>query len=450
MNAAALDGLPNPQRAFAFFTIAVALTMAVLDGAIVNVALPSISSELAIAPADAIWVVTAYQLAVTVSLLPLASLGDIMGYKRIYWCGLAIFTAASFACANAHSLGFLAGARVVQGIGGAGIMSVNIALVRYIFPKALLGSGVGYTALVVAVSSAAGPSVASAILTVASWQWLFLVNVPLGILALFIAAKTLPQTPASGHRFDWTSALLSAMTFGLLIAGLDGFSNADGNARAGLMLAGAAVAGAVLVWRSLKVKVPMLPVDLLRRPVFALSMATSICSFAAQNMAYVALPFFFERTLGRSEAATGFLMTPWPLMTALIAPIAGRLSDRVAPERLGSIGLVILAVGLACVATMGADPSGIDIGWRLAVCGFGFGLFQTPNNRIIISSAPRERSGGASGLQSTGRLLGQSMGAAVVAVVFGLATGEHTVLIAWIGAALSLAGALSSGFRKTV
>ena len=443
------DGLPNPQRAFAFLTIAIALTMAVLDGAIVNVALPSIGKELQITPSDTIWVVTAYQLAVTVALLPLASLGDILGYKRVYWAGLAVFTAASFACANAHSLVFLSGARVVQGIGAAGIMSVNIALVRYIYPRAQLGVGVGYTALVVAVSSAAGPSVASTILSVAAWQWLFLVNVPLGIIALFVAARTLPVTPASGHRFDGLSALLNAVTFGLLIAGLDAFSDEGGSSRAALILAGAAVAALIFVWRERRLAVPMLPVDLLRRPVFALSMATSICSFAAQNMAYIALPFYFEQTLGRSEAATGFLMTPWPLMTALMAPIAGRLSDRVAPERLGSLGLVVLAIGLACLASMGADPSSLDIGWRLAICGFGFGLFQSPNNRIIIASAPRERSGAASGLQSTGRLLGQSIGAAVVAVVFGLVAHGETVLIAWMGAGLSLVGALSSGFRRT-
>lgn len=443
------DGLPNPQRAFAFLTIAIALTMAVLDGAIVNVALPSIGKELQITPSDTIWVVTAYQLAVTVALLPLASLGDILGYKRVYWAGLAVFTAASFACANAHSLIFLSCARVVQGIGAAGIMSVNIALVRYIYPRAQLGVGVGYTALVVAVSSAAGPSVASTILSVAAWQWLFLVNVPLGIIALFVAARTLPVTPASGHRFDGLSALLNAVTFGLLIAGLDAFSDEGGSSRAALILAGAAVAALIFVWRERRLAVPMLPVDLLRRPVFALSMATSICSFAAQNMAYIALPFYFEQTLGRSEAATGFLMTPWPLMTALMAPIAGRLSDRVAPERLGSLGLVVLAIGLACLASMGADPSSLDIGWRLAICGFGFGLFQSPNNRIIIASAPRERSGAASGLQSTGRLLGQSIGAAVVAVVFGLVAHGETVLIAWMGAGLSLVGALSSGFRRT-
>lgn len=443
------DGLPNPQRIFAFLTVAIALTMAVLDGAIVNVALPSIGQDLVISPARTVWVVNAYQLAVTVSLLPLASLGDIMGYKRVYWAGLAVFTAASFACANAHSLLFLSTARIVQGFGAAGIMSVNIALVRYIFPKAKLGIGVGYVALVVAVSSAAGPSVASAILSLAHWQWLFLVNVPLGIIALFVAARALPKTPASGARFNVLSAVLNAITFGLLISGLDAFSDAGGADRGLAMVAVAIAVGAVFVWRELKLTTPMLPVDLLRLPVFALSMMTSICSFAAQSMAYVALPFYFEHTLGRSETATGLLMTPWPLMTAIMSPIAGRLSDRFPPERLGSIGLTLLAAGLVSVALIGSHPSTLDIGWRLAICGIGFGIFQSPNNRIIIGSAPRERSGGASGLQSTGRLLGQSMGAVVVAVVFGLVPTHQTALITGIGAALALTAAIASGFRKS-
>jgi DHA2 family multidrug resistance protein-like MFS transporter len=141
-------------------------------------------------------------------------------------------------------------------------------------------------------------------------------------------------------------------------------------------------------------------------------------------------------------------MTPWPLMTALIAPISGRLSDRISPEKLGIAGLCLLAAGLAAVASMGERPDSFDIVWRLALCGFGFGLFQSPNNRIIITSAPRERSGGASGLQSTGRLLGQSMGAAVAAVIFSLVAQGQTELIAWIGAGLALVGAVSSGLRK--
>lgn len=442
------DGLPQPQRFYAFLAIAIAMTMAVLDSAIVNVALPTIGNELAITPAQTIWIVNAFQLAVTISLLPLASLGDSIGYKKIYWSGLAIFTAASLACATSHTLFALSLARVVQGVGAAGIMSVNIALVRYIYPKAQLGIGMGYASLIVAASSAAGPTVASLILSVAHWQWLFLVNVPLGLIALLVAGRTLPETPASGHAFDVASAVLNALTFGLLITGLNSFSDAHSHVHAVVLLVGALFFGFIYVRRERRMAVPMLPFDLLRRPVFAFSMMTSISSFAAQTMAYVALPFYFQHTLGRSEVATGLLMTPWPLVTALVAPVAGRWSDRIAPERLCSLGLVVMGCGMISIATLGSAPSGFDLVWRLALCGLGFGLFQSPNNRIIISSAPRERSGGASGLQSMGRLLGQSIGAAFVAIIFGLVQHNQTMWIACSAAALALIAACVSGLRR--
>jgi DHA2 family multidrug resistance protein-like MFS transporter len=443
------DGLPQPQRLYAFLAIAIAMTMAVLDSAIVNVALPTISQELAITPAETIWIVNAFQLAVTIALLPLASLGDSIGYKKVYWGGLAVFTAASLACAYSHSLLALSLARVVQGFGAAGIMSVNIALVRYIYPKAQLGIGMGYASLIVAASSAAGPTVASIILSVAHWQWLFLVNVPLGLVALFVAGRTLPATPASGHPFDMASAVLNALTFGCLITGLNSFSDADGHVHAVILLISALVFGVIYVRRERRMAIPMLPFDLLRLPVFALSMMTSISSFAAQTMAYVALPFYLQHTLGRSEVATGLLMTPWPLVTAFVAPIAGRLSDRFAPARLCSLGLIIMGMGMASIALIGVAPSSLDLTWRLALCGLGFGLFQSPNNRIIISSAPRERSGGASGLQSMGRLLGQSIGAAFVAIVFGLVQGNQTAWIAWSAAGLTVLAACASGLRRT-
>jgi DHA2 family multidrug resistance protein-like MFS transporter len=423
--------------------------MAVLDTAIVNVALPSMSRDLGSTPAQAVWIVNAYQLAITVALLPLASVGDSVGYKKVYWSGLALFTAASFACAYAASLPVLACARAVQGLGAAGIMSVNIALVRHIFPKAQLGVGMGYASLVVAVSSAAGPGVAAAILSLANWQWLFLVNVPLGGLALVVAARALPVTPASRHPFDLAGAALNALTFGLLIAGLNTLSEAQAGTRAAAMLALALVSGVFFVRRELGRTAPMLPVDLLRMPVFALSMATSIGSFAAQTMAGIALPFYFEQSLGHTAVATGLLMTPWPVATALVAPVAGRLSDRFPPARLACIGLLLMALGLASLPMLGAAPSSLDLGWRLGLCGLGFGLFQSPNNRVIVGSAPRARSGGASGLQSMGRLLGQSMGAVVVALIFALGPAQPTVWIAWAAAALALLACGASSLRRT-
>ncbi|WP_242538489.1 MFS transporter [Trinickia acidisoli] len=443
------DGLPNPQRCFAFITISIAITMAVLDSSLVSVALPTIGHDLSVSPAQAIWVINAYQLAITVLLLPLAVLGDIIGYKRIYWWGLAVFAAASLACANAHTLPVLTLARVVQGVGAAGIMSVNIALVRIIYPKSMLGVGVGYASLVVAVSSAAGPSIASAILSVAHWQWLFLVNVPLGLVALAIGARSLPITPTSGKRLNLLSAFLNAVTFGLLISGLATLSNA-GSAQRGIEVIGAALAvGVVFIRRENRLAEPMLPIDLLRMRVFSLSMVTSICSFAAQTIAFVALPFYFEQTLGHSETQTGLLMTPWPVVTALIAPLAGRLSDRMPAERISCVGLVLLGTGLGSLCWIGHAPSPLDIGWRLALCGLGFGLFQSPNNRVIMGSAPRARSAGASGLQSMGRLLGQSIGAVVVALAFGFAHERAAIVATSIGSLLALFGAGASLFRKT-
>lgn len=442
------DGLPNPQRFFAFFTISIAIIMAVLDSSLVSVALPTIGHDLSASPAATIWIVNSYQIAITISLLPLAALGDIVGYKRVYWWGLAVFTFASFACATSHTLAALACARVIQGFGAAGIMSVNIALVRFIYPKAKLGVGVGYASLIVAASSAAGPSVASAILLLAHWQWLFLVNVPLGIIALIVGARALPATPMSGKSLGKASVALNAITFGLLIAGLTTLSDRHSPHAGIAMITASLIAGTAFVICERRVAEPILPLDLLAKPVFSLSMATSICSFAAQTMAFLALPFYFEKTLGHSEATTGLLMTPWPLMTALVAPIAGRLSDRFPAERIGTAGLALLGTGLASMHWLSDVPSAFDIAWRLALCGLGFGLFQSPNNRVIMNSAPRERSGSASGIQSMGRLLGQSIGAVVVAVVFGNVAAYQADTITLIGAALAWVAVFSGAFRE--
>jgi DHA2 family multidrug resistance protein-like MFS transporter len=422
--------------------------MAVLDGAIVGVALPSIATDLSASPPEAIWVVNSYQLAVTATLLPLASLGDIWGYKRVYWLGLAVFTAASLLCALSQSLPMLVAARTLQGFGGAGIMSVNIALVRFIYPKAMIGRGVGNVAMVVAVSAAAGPSVAAAILLAGPWQWLFLVNVPLGLVALAVAARTLPRTPLSGARFDWLSAVLSALTFASLISGIDALSRPGGGAGAAVLIAIAIVAGILLTRRELRLKAPLLPLDLLRLPVFALSMATSICSFAAQMLTFISLPFWFQGGLHRGEVETGLLLTPWPVATALAAPVAGRLADKISPGKLGALGLGTLAIGLALLMALPADPTSLDVGWRMALCGLGFGVFQSPNNKAIITSAPPGRSGGASGMQSTARLVGQSFGAAMAAVLFAL-VGPPSQAVAALGVAtgLSALGALTSILR---
>jgi DHA2 family multidrug resistance protein-like MFS transporter len=389
-----------------------------MDSAIANVALPTIAIDLHTNPAASIWVVNGYQLAITVTLLPLSSLGDIVGYRRVYLSGLVLFTLASLACAFSGSLPELAAARVIQGFGAAGIMSVNTALIRYIYPQNALGRGIGINAVVVAVSAAIGPTVASAILSVATWPWLFAVNVPIGIAAVIVGWHYLPLTPRSHHKFDVQSAILSALTFGLLIVSVDALGHGEGFPLFLLEIAATLGIGYALVRRQLSLPLPLLPIDLLKIPIFTLSVCTSISSFAAQMLAMVSLPFLLQMQLHYSAVQTGLLITPWPIAIGIAAPIAGRLSDRYSAAILGGVGLFVFALGLLSLAFLPVQPQAIDIVWRMALCGTGFGLFQSPNNRAMLSAAPKERSGGASGMLGTARLLGQTSGAALVALLF--------------------------------
>jgi len=444
------DGLPLPQRYWAIFTLVIGMVVSVLDTAIVNIALPTIAKDLDTGAAQSIWIINAYQLAVVISLLPLASLGDIFGYRRIYTIGFAVFTCAALVSALSNSLAMLALGRALQGVGAAGMMSVNTALVRFTYPRRQLGRGIAMTAVAVSVSSAAGPSVASAILAVASWPWLFAINVPIGLVTFLLSLRFLPLNPPSEHRFDMASAVLSALSFALLIAGINGIGHGQAAKFVAIELIGAVITGIILVRRQASLSLPLLPVDLFRRPLFALSVTASVCTFVAQGIIFVTLPFYFQDVLGRSQVATGLLMTPWPVMVTIIAPIAGRLADRYSAGILGGMGLSVLTIGFVLLATLPSHPSAFDIVWRIVICGLGFGFFQSPNNRAIIVSAPRERSGGAGAIQSTARLLGQTIGAALVALIFGLAGpsgGTSPAVAILLAAGFSAAAAIASVSR---
>jgi MFS transporter, DHA2 family, multidrug resistance protein len=441
------QGLPVPERYWAVAVIALGLTLAVLDSAIANVALPTIARDTHASAAASIWVVNAYQLSITISLLPLASLGDRIGYRRVYTAGLALFTFASLGCALSGSLPALAAMRVVQGFGAAGLMSVNTALVRAIYPPAHLGRGVAFNAMVVALASAVGPTVASGILAVASWPWLFAINVPIGIVTIVGAFKALPNNPGHNAPYDYLSAVMNAFVFGLMVFTIDGVGHGESWSYLTLQALAVIVVGYFFVKRQLRQSAPLLPVDLLRIPVFALSVGTSICSFCAQMLAFVSLPFLFQATFGFTQVQTGLLITPWPFAIVFAAPLSGVLSDRYSAGILGGIGLAILATGLVLLATLGPHPGGADIAWRMAVCGAGFGLFQAPNNRQLLSAAPRERSGGASGMLGTARLTGQTLGAALVALIFGVAPTSGPMICLQLGAGFAAVAACVSLLR---
>jgi len=440
-------GLPHPTRAIAVAAILINVFMATLESAIANTALPAIAADLGVSEASSIWVISAYHLAMVAALLPIASLGEIIGHRRISMAGLVLFTLASLACGLAPSLPWLIAGRLAQGVGAAGILGVALAMTRFVYPREQLGRGLGLNALVVSLSLAAGPTAASLILSLGSWHWLFLINVPLGLLGLALGVCALPPTPRSARRYDAVAGLLCALFLALLVYTLNAYAH-DVGAGGNTAYALATLAMLALLLRRQSGRgAPMLATDLLRRPIFALSAAATLGAFAAQTLAFVALPFMLQSLLGYTQVQTGFLITPWPALAALSAASAGALSDRHPPGLLGGIGMAVLAAGLLSLVALPAAPDAFDLGWRMALCGAGFGFFQAPNMRAMLADAPPERSGGASGMTSSSIMLGQSLGAALVAGLFTLRGAAAAPAALWLGVAFAVIAGIASLLR---
>lgn len=442
-------GLPKPLRHWAMFTLVLSIFMAVLDGTIINVALPSIAKELGVPGHQAVWIINAYQLAIISTLLPYSSLAERIGFRNVYLFGLITFSGMALVAALAQDLTTLIIARSLQGIGAGAIMSINAALVRHIYPANRLGQGIAIIAMVVAVSAASGPTVAAAVLAVASWHWLFAMNVPFGILATLLGFRFLPHVPLSQHPFDWLSAILTSALFVALISAISDIGH-EGQLYPWLIKTLFTITMGYILYRRLwHHPAPLLPLDLLRITMFRLSITTSVLAFCAQMLTFVAMPFYLFDTLGKSAMETGLLITPWPFMIGVVAPVAGRLADRYPAGVLGVIGLSILCAGLLSLALLPPDPTHWQIVWRVALSGAGFAVFQSPNNRAIMTSAPVNRSGGASGMLGTARLLGQSLGAALAGVMLLNWPSDAANLSLYLASGLALVATFISFLRKT-
>ncbi|MBS0453831.1 MAG: MFS transporter [Proteobacteria bacterium] len=435
------DGLPLPRRLAAIAAILGAGVLVVLDGAIANVALPSIAEQLHTTATDAVWVITAYQLAVVMFLLPASALGARLGYRRVFASGVALFTLASVLCAVSGSLPLLLAARFLQGLGAAAVMPLGLALLRFTCPRQMLGRAISWNALAVAGATAAGPATGAFILSVSSWPWLFAVNLPIGMLVL-AACTRLPQVPPSRDRIDAWSIALNATMFASFVLGSDWLAS---NPLHGGALLGLAFACLILlVRREMPKAAPLIPLDLLRGQSFRISIVASVCCYTAQMAGFVTLPFYLQHELGLGTAATGLLMTPWPLAVMLAAPLSARLAGRVPTAWLCAAGGACFALGLAVCALwplQGGNPS-LPIVLFTSLAGLGFGFFQTPNNQNMLLSAPKERSGAASGAQGTARLTGMTLGSLLISLGFGLLPAHAAV---HGGLALAALAALASG-----
>lgn len=422
-----------------------AMMLVVLDAAISNVALPTIAQALAVTPGRSVLIVTAYQLALVMALLPCAALGESLGHRRVFTAGVALFTAASVLCAWSPSLPWLVAARFLQGLGGAAVMALGVALLRLVVPHGRLGAAIAWNALVVAVTSAAGPTIGALILAGAGWPWLFALNLPIGLVVL-LATRALPHPAGTARRLDLVSVALNGGTFAALVVGAKLLLMDP--TLAGVLLVGSALGLGALVRRERPKEAPLIPLDLLRGGSFRRSVIASVCCFAGQAVALVALPFHLQHGLGQSTVMTGLYLTSWPLTVAIAAPLAGRLADRVPAAWLCAVGGACLALGLAAASLWPPAGGPLPLIPFTMLCGLGFGLFNVPNNRTLFLSAPSGRSGAAGGMQGTARLLGQTMGAVLMTLLFTLASSEAAARIGLgIGSLLTLVAGMVSVWR---
>lgn len=439
------------RKYIAVIALQIVLVMTVLDVTVVNVALPILAEKFHMSNSASVWIVTIYQLVITMLLLPVSSIGDLHSYKRTFLTGVVVFTLASACCAASQNFTMLVVSRAIQGIGAACVMGVNIALVRLIYPREILGRGMALNAMCIAIATAAGPTIAGAILSITSWHWLFLINVPLGIAAFIIGFKLLPQNPPVDHkpRFDRVSAIENMVVFGLIFFALGNFTHKGDLALSGVLLVVGLVVGYFYLRRQFGHEQPLLPVDLFKNSMYTMSIITSVCSFIAQNMAMIALPFLYLNSYHFNAITTGLLMTPWPLATMVVSPVAARYVERHNPGAVAALGMCVFIAGVILLLFTGTHPEEWNIAWRMAVCGVGFGMFQTPNNIVMVMATPVNRSGGAGGMQSTARLVGQTLGATIVSSVFALAAVELTAIriCLYVAAAFALCAGFFSYTR---
>ncbi|WP_174279016.1 MFS transporter, partial [Sphingomonas bacterium] len=389
--------------------------LVIIDGGVANAALPTIARDLRVDRSAIVSIVTVYQVTLVMLMLPFAGLGERIGLKRTYQGGQAVFTIATLLCFFAKSLPFLLIVRAVQAAGAAGVLAVASALIRQIYPSTQLGRGLAINSVVVTSSAAAAPTLGGLVLAVAPWPWVFASAIPFAILSLAFGRAVPQPTPRHAH-FDLAGAIQCAAMFGLVIGGLEAFVHGDSPVVSGAIVVAGLLVGWYFVRRELRAEAPILPVDLLARPVIGLSAFGGFVAFTASMTLLISTPFRLQ-ALGFSAAAIGACIAPWPLTNMIVAPLAGYLSDRIPAGLLGGIGMSISIVALVLLGTMPAHPGYWDIAWRMALCGSGFGTYLPPNARLLIGSAPRERAAAAGGLVSTVRLTGQTAGATLVAAL---------------------------------
>ena len=424
----------NPWIPFAL--VAVGTFMIMLDASIVNISLPSIAQTFHSPVGGAMeWVIIAYLVIVSATLLTFGRLSDMVGRKPIWLAGIALFTIGSGICGAANSLPLLIAARALQGLGGALLFATSLAIITDTFPIEKRGLAMGCNVVVIGLGSSVGPIVGGLITEHWSWCWIFYVNIPVGIIGFVGAQKVLRDTFGTiRQQFDLPGAVLFAAVFAPLTLVLSFASEWGWSSWRSLLCFGVSLA-ALLALPTVERRAadPIIHVRLLRNSVFTSSLITMTVGMLALFAVGFILPFYFEELRVFSAAKSGLLLTAMPLSLAVMAPLSGSLADRFGSRWLASGGLAVACLGLCAVARLDAHSSDWAIIWPLLLTGAGQGMFMTPNARALMNSAPASEQGDSSGLLGTGRVLGQSLSVALAGAIFtglGGAAAGRTLLAA--------------------
>lgn len=404
----------------AMFTVWIGVFMATLDGSIVNVALPTLTEYFKTDITTIEWVVMAYLLTVTSLLLSLGRISDMIGRKPIFAGGLAIFTIGSGLCAISATEGHLILYRIIQGIGAAMLMATGIAIVTHAFPPRERGKSIGLIGTVVAIGSMAGPVAGGFLIENVGWQSIFYINIPIGIfgtaMALIVLGK---EEPTSGQTFDIPGALaLFIGLVALLVALSQGQELGWLSNYIILLFILSVVFFVVFILIETKARHPVMELRHFRNRPFAAANISALISFIAMFSVMLLMPFFLQNELEYSPDEVGIVFLAVPLVMSVVAPFSGWLSDRTNSFILSSIGVGIASISILWLGFLSPKSGSIDVVLRLALLGLGMGLFQAPNNSIIMGSLPKEQLGIAAGTMGTMRNMGMVIGVAFSGAVF--------------------------------
>lgn len=436
----------SPTRTRASMAVILGTLLAVLDLGLINISLPTLATELNVAGSVAVWISTGYQVICAATLLAFSGLSYILGKRKVYLAGLLLFALGALGSSFAPDFSVLMAFRIVQGTGAAALLALGPALLRDAYPAHQLGRAMALNALVVAGGLAAGPTLGGIVLYLADWRWIFALNLPLGLTAIWLTQTSeATETVQRGQKIDWQGSLFSIIAIAAFMLTMERVAHSSSTTEPIALALFALIFGGIFVRRQRRISQPLLPLRIFSQTRFSLSIITILLASTAQGLAFVALSFLYQSVFDFSPLKAAMFFSPWPISLIIAGPFAGRLSDRLNPAILSSAGLVGFVSGLV-ILILGSHNQSLPLlvlgsFW----CGLGYGFFQPPNNHEIMANAPAVLSSTASGVLATARTLGQSLGSAMFALAWsfpGIRV-DSTLWIAFTATVLALASSIA-------